>query len=348
MGSEGDSWLCDAAGRERLVQMSPLVRKQRAGVFVLQAVALAVCAPWLGWWTLLPLLAVATIFPIVDRRMPRSPRPEYLYFAAWSSTQVAIALGAYLSGGAASPVLVWMAVPVATLASRFTTRGLLLGVGVTLTLLIAVTLGADHQLVLDAPYTLLFPLVAVISVALLGAPLMRSDVQHRSEAVVDPLTQLLNRKALHARALELQEQARITGEPVGVVLGDLDHFKAVNDEHGHQVGDQVLQDVAYRMRKALRAYDLAYRLGGEEFLVVLPGAALDETAELAERLRGAVASSPVAGVPITMSFGVAATAPKETFDVEALYARADAALYEAKAAGRNCVKGADRRLTLLG
>jgi diguanylate cyclase (GGDEF)-like protein len=156
---------------------------------------------------------------------------------------------------------------------------------------------------------------------------------------MDPLTQLLNRKALIARALELEEQARLTGEPVGVLVGDLDHFKAVNDRHGHQTGDAVLRDCAYRMRKELRAYDLAYRLGGEEFLVLLPGAGLDETAELAERLRVAIADEPVAGLPVTMSFGVAATCPGEAFAFDALYSRADAAMYHAKAGGRDCVRG---------
>ena len=94
---------------------------------------------------------------------------------------------------------------------------------------------------------------------------MRSDVDHRTEAVIDGLTGMLNRRALDQRLHELTAQARITGQPIAVIAGDIDHFKRVNDEHGHAAGDAVLVEVAYRLRKALRAFDLAYRVGGEEF-----------------------------------------------------------------------------------
>ena len=137
------------------------------------------------------------------------------------------------------------------------------------------------------------PLGLLAAVAILSTALMRSDLEHRTESVLDGLTGMLNRRALSARIDELDEQARLTGEPVGVVIGDLDHFKLVNDEHGHARGDAVLVDVAYALRKQLRAFDLAYRVGGEEFLVLLPGATLAETEALAERLRAAVADAPV-------------------------------------------------------
>jgi diguanylate cyclase (GGDEF)-like protein len=120
-------------------------------------------------------------------------------------------------------------------------------------------------------------------------------------------------------------------------LGDLDEFKQVNDLHGHAAGDGVLQDVAYCMRKQLRAFDLAYRLGGEEFLVLLPGADARHAMVLAEGLRRAIAAGPHAGLPVTMSFGVTASPPGE-FDYEKALALADRALYQAKAAGRNQVR----------
>jgi diguanylate cyclase (GGDEF)-like protein len=156
---------------------------------------------------------------------------------------------------------------------------------------------------------------------------------------MDPLTQMLNRKALVTRAAELAAQTQLTKRPVGIVLGDLDHFKSVNDSAGHQVGDAVLRDVAFRWRLSLRAYEMAYRLGGEEFLVLLPGATLAEAEEVAERLRQAVGAATLAGQAVTMSFGVAASADGEGFDFDALYARADAALYAAKRSGRDRVCG---------
>ncbi len=112
--------------------------------------------------------------------------------------------------------------------------------------------------------------------------LMRSDLQHRSVSVIDPLTSMLNRAALGTRVQELTCQASIVRQPIGVIVGDLDKFKAINDTHGHAVGDAVLRDVAYKLRKCLRAFDLAYRLGGEEFLVILPGGDADQSAGVAE------------------------------------------------------------------
>jgi diguanylate cyclase (GGDEF)-like protein len=124
-----------------------------------------------------------------------------------------------------------------------------------------------------------------------------------------------------------------------VIAGDIDHFKRVNDEHGHAAGDAVLVEIAYRLRKALRAFDLAYRVGGEEFLVVLPGAGVPDAARLAEQLRAAVAAEPAAGLWVTMSFGVSgSTGPH--LEHERLLEDADAALYQAKARGRDQVVAA--------
>jgi diguanylate cyclase (GGDEF)-like protein len=138
---------------------------------------------------------------------------------------------------------------------------------------------------------------------------MRSDLAHRSASVIDPLTSMLNRNALGARVDELRHQALVVRQPIGLIVCDLDHFKAVNDSHGHTVGDDVLRDVAYSLRKRLRAFDLAYRLGGEEFLVLLPGADARQAAELAENLRETILAEPHGGVSVTMSFGVSASQP---------------------------------------
>jgi diguanylate cyclase (GGDEF)-like protein len=178
---------------------------------------------------------------------------------------------------------------------------------------------------------------------------MRSDIEHRSDAVIDQLTGMLNRKALGTRAAELAQQSRLTGEPVGILLGDLDHFKEVNDTHGHALGDVVLKEVAYMLRKQLRAFDLAYRLGGEEFLILLPGSDAEHAAQLAERLRAAVCAREIGGrVRVTMSFGVAASMPHETFSYASVFAHADSALYEAKRTGRDrvcCARSAPARHT---
>jgi diguanylate cyclase (GGDEF)-like protein len=103
--------------------------------------------------------------------------------------------------------------------------------------------------------------------------IIRAEAEHRGAAVVDELTGTLNRKALAARTIELEHQSRLIGEPVGLILGDLDHFKTINDVHGHAAGDAVLREVATRLRAELRGFDSLYRIGGEEFVILVPGAA---------------------------------------------------------------------------
>jgi diguanylate cyclase (GGDEF)-like protein len=209
-------------------------------------------------------------------------------------------------------------------------------------LAVAVAFGVDAAAVLNSPEILTAQVVLIICVAVLSTPLMRSDIQHRSDAVLDPLTGMLNRNALKVRVQELTQQSAVTGEPIGLIIGDLDHFKQINDTHGHSVGDAVLKEVAYLMRKQLRAFDLAYRLGGEEFLILLPGSDLPHAEDLAERLRARVGVENVAGgIGVTMSFGVSASGPDEPFDYTTVFARADAALYRAKSDGRDRVRLAE-------
>ncbi len=122
---------------------------------------------------------------------------------------------------------------------------------------------------------------------------------------------------------------------VGLVVLDLDHCKVIHDDHGHEVGDAVRPEVACRIRKELRAYDLAYRLGGEEFLVVLPGADVEDAASIAEKLRVAIEQTAGSVPAFSASFGVSASLPGNH---EAVFEAADRALYEAKAAGRNTAR----------
>ena len=116
--------------------------------------------------------------------------------------------------------------------------------------------------------------------------------------MIDPLTGLLNRKALDSRFRELEQQARQSEASVCVIAADLDNFKKVNDAHGHARGDDVLRDVTYEMRKRLRTFELMYRVGGEEFLLVLPGIDLPEGVAVAERLRQAVEECKPAGLDV--------------------------------------------------
>jgi diguanylate cyclase len=159
-------------------------------------------------------------------------------------------------------------------------------------------------------------------------------------AVTDGLTQLANRRAFD-RSLdrELSRAARTDGR-LSVVLLDIDHFKLLNDNHGHVVGDTVLKQIAAALQECGREYDTIARYGGEEFAAVLPGCSSGLAMQVAERLRLAVQDAP-SDVKVTASAGVA-TYPYDGIDVAGLLNAADRALYASKRAGRNQVRSAEQ------
>jgi diguanylate cyclase (GGDEF)-like protein len=331
------SWLCPGEGeRERALDMESRLKPWRTSALAVFAAALVISAPWMGWWTLVPLGVTAGFFALAPRDLERAPRPEYRMFLAWLVAEVAIAAGIALSGGPKSPAVPWLALPVVTLGARFSRRGLVAGTGLAVALLLAATLPVHPDYVLNHPPSVVFPLALVFGIALLSLSLMESDRQFRSAAVIDPLTSMLNRNALRGRVAELTHQATVIHQPIAIVVADVDGFKQINDTHGHATGDAVLRDVAYRFRKRLRAFDLAYRLGGEEFVILLPGADAAQATGVAEGLRAAIADEPLTGLEVTMSFGVSASEPG-TFDYDSTFRAADQAMYEAKAMGRNQV-----------
>ncbi len=289
--TEPKSWLCrDGVDRERMLDMDLRLGPVRRKAFIVLAVALLACGPWIGYWTIAPLLLAGVIFMLADKRTARVARPEYAMFAAWATSEVIIAASIALTGGPRNATLGWFAIPIVTLSARFSVRGVVLGVATALGLLLTVAFATGAQAVVHDPPLVIAPAALIIAVAMLSTALMNSDIDHRSEAVIDQLTGMLNRHALAGRTRELTQQSEVSGQPIGIIIGDLDHFKAVNDTLGHTVGDAVLTDVAYLMRKQLRAFDLAYRLGGEEFLVLLPGADTAQTEKMAEQLRQEVAA----------------------------------------------------------
>jgi len=163
----------------------------------------------------------------------------------------------------------------------------------------------------------------------------------RVQATRDALTGLWNRAAtldfLHRELSRASRQAT----PISLIMADIDHFKRINDTHGHLVGDMVLREVARRLASAVRSYDVVGRFGGEEFLIVLPACALHHAVEKAESLRLCASQEPVvtsAGpLPVTLSLGVAVGELAMATDSDSLLRAADAALYRAKSGGRNRV-----------
>jgi diguanylate cyclase (GGDEF)-like protein/PAS domain S-box-containing protein len=158
------------------------------------------------------------------------------------------------------------------------------------------------------------------------------------QAVTDPLTNLLNRLGGHQTIAREVARARRHGSPLSFAMFDIDHFKRVNDEHGHGVGDDVLREVADLVVRSIRGDDALIRWGGEEFLLVLPGARVEQARDLARRLRAKVAGIALEGLPpVTISIGVAELGAEDS-GAEAAIERADRRMYSAKAAGRDRVE----------
>jgi len=170
--------------------------------------------------------------------------------------------------------------------------------------------------------------------------LIRAREDLRFQATHDVLTGLWNRRALLDLFESELDRASRAQSSTGVLMLDLDHFKQVNDTHGHLVGDAVLTEAVRRMNLAVRSYDVVGRYGGEEFLIVLPDCDSDQIFASAERVRTAIHATPVKvgnlSIPVTISIGAAIAAPNGA-DEKAILAVADNALYKAKHAGRNCV-----------
>jgi diguanylate cyclase (GGDEF)-like protein len=210
-------------------------------------------------------------------------------------------------------------------------RDIVLALGVFLGLLCYVTRGVAKRLVEGLRLQLAnVALTAQLSEALAAAS---------QQAATDGLTGLPNRRSLDQLLNAQLAMAQREGRPFSVLMLDLDHFKAVNDTHGHAVGDAVLRGFAQRIQAQLRRSDVCARYGGEEFCVVLPGTADALALDAGERLRRAVAGAPLAPkVPVTVSVGVATWRAGD--DAAALLARADEALYTAKRTGRDRVVAA--------
>jgi two-component system, cell cycle response regulator len=177
---------------------------------------------------------------------------------------------------------------------------------------------------------------------LVGKRIIELQQSLRFAATHDFLTRLLNRAEILASLKRELSRSQRDGKPVAVLMADVDHFKNLNDTHGHGAGDAVLKEVAERLRADLRAYDLLGRYGGEEFLIVLPNCNLAVATRRADEIRRRVCKeavvTPYATVPVTVSIGITACDWSPNLSVEEVLQQADQALYVAKERGRNCVE----------
>jgi len=174
---------------------------------------------------------------------------------------------------------------------------------------------------------------------------IEAETRLKAQATHDFLTGLWNRSGILNILHQELSRAKHEDTSVTVMLGDLDHFKSVNDAYGHKAGDEVLKEAARRMRMAVRPYDGYGRYGGEEFLIVVPRCDVTFATDVAERIRKNVCKTPIccdgAEIPVTMSIGLTSVCGASPDDADAIIHQADEALYRAKANGRNRVEVAD-------
>jgi len=314
--------------------MSRAVRRARLVAGLLAGVGLAAMGPWTGWTALIVFALVPGPLVLVDRYLIRAARPERLVAASLVYYCAIILVGVAITGGEHSPLLPWITIPVITAAARFRLAVFLTGSLLTgIALLVAVLLVSAHAVFGD-PAPVIAVLVLLATLIVVQQPLLDAEIRWRKDAVLDPLTGLLNRQGLKRRFTEVAEQARLAADPVSLVLLDLDTFKQVNDDYGHACGDAVLTEVAYALRKQLRSFELLYRLGGDELLLVLPGASFEAAYQLAEQARAAIEQCNPVGLSVTASLGVTSAYGRD-IELDAMYNAADRSLYEAKHGGRN-------------
>lgn len=232
------------------------------------------------------------------------------------------------------------------LTSRYVYMVLLTGKSESEDTITGLDAGADDYMVKPAnPKELEARLRAGRRIVELERTLVRVQEQLSHEASHDALTGILNRRAaLEDLERELVRGGR-NGQPVSVILCDVDHFKSINDTYGHPAGDDVLRALPARLTQALRSYDRVGRYGGEEFLIVLSNCPEPAAMNAAERIRRSLESKPIVAcqqeLRVTLSLGVACSASAEGGGVSVLIRAADRALYRAKRAGRNRVAAAE-------
>jgi len=271
---------------------------------------------------------------LVLAMMRRPPQRLLELSGAWGTALTGVIIACADPPGMAPVYLLW---PVLLIAWFSSIHVLVATFAWTVaTLSVALAVNATSEPVVE-------PFIATVTtvglVAALVRLLMRQQARLRADlaaaAETDPLTGLLNRRAFHPRFEAMVEDAARRHRPISVVMLDLDHFKRINDQHGHHVGDEVLAQLAAILRDASRDGDLVARLGGEEFVLALPGAGAEEALAYAGRVAQALWSArTAAAVTPSTSAGICAlTTALEPAEV--LLRRADEALYAAKAAGRN-------------
>lgn len=305
------------------------------GLIVMSVLA---CLPVLGWPLLIPALSGAVVLRVAQSRVRTWRRPETTLLLAWIVSQMLNMTALIMSREPPLWALAIAAPSIVGSYAAFPRRQAHIALASAAAILVAGGFAIDAAGVLAEPYVLVIALSVVGTAATVGRGVGDMAARLRSDASHDLLTGLPNRYACFDAITQSLMRVRATGGSVAVIVTDLDHFKLVNDVHGHSVGDDVLAAVAERIRSHIRPDVAFFRMGGEEFALLAPVRRARDAFDLAERLRLEVRREPLAGIDMTMSFGVALAGPDDQRDPTEVFTRADDALYLAKRAGRDRVR----------
>ena len=293
---------------------------------------------------------------------------QYILNRRWLAAQVVVfsiygpvMLSVIITGGINSSSILWMVfIPIAAMVMSGSGASIFWGVicafSVVGVYLLKEVFGVDYTVIQPTSLDHLVDLL-MVSLSAFAASQFNEDkkihVIHqlqqtrqklRQLAIVDPLTNAYNRRYFFNHAQVQLSRSGINGHSNAIVLLDVDHFKKINDNYGHIIGDQVLMGLAALCQENLRGCDLLARFGGEEFIMLLPHTELDEARQIADRLREIIDRKKIATdqgrLAVTVSMGVAVSGPGEILDLYDLIIQADQAMYRAKGAGRNRVVSA--------
>jgi diguanylate cyclase (GGDEF)-like protein len=296
----------------------------------------------IAWWWSSPAVWIAVglclLLAVANDLIARYRSVVIAGILIAGSFELALAAVVTATGGIHSPLLAWLILPVTMLAARYRRVVLLFAMASgavvgTVACLLAGSLGTAKPY----PGAILGLTTVALGVAsgLIAMNLQSANIASRQDATTDELTGALNRKALTPLFERMAKEVNAQESHLSMLLCDLDHFKNINDRYGHAVGDDVLCHAATVIRQAIRAEDRMFRIGGEEFLILLPHADAALAAGIGERIRTTLAGSPANGIPVTVSIGAVTSPAHRHVEERELQEIADQALYEAKSTGRN-------------
>lgn len=327
--------------REHQRSMVRLAYRHSLATAVLAPLAAIVRGFWFGWWHPVPIIAGGIVLRPLMRTWYRARNPALVAIAVSLLSNVLTPISQVLATSPAFFALPMIALTGLSASASLGRRGgLIIWTGASLCVPASVLL--VQPAAITDPGVVLVPWLLITFSHLLGHRTGRAMLATRREVLVDPLTGVLNRLALDARIPAFEFGAGRHEGGSSVLVCDLDNFKSINDTYGHAFGDQALRAVATALCSALRPADGLYRIGGDEFVVLLDATGADAAHTLAERIRRVVAATPLGAIPVTISIGTATHAGEYRCDYRRLFERADAALYEAKRSGRNRVVTGER------